>query len=106
MARILHRIEVIEIAEEFIETMNRRKESVEISQMVLAKLSCGVAHRFENRRDCGSFVGNADLRTSLTNRSQTRADWNLSGDEVRPPCRAACFGVIVGEPHSFSSESI
>src|SRR5207244_6975557 len=49
MARIFHRIEVIEIAKEFVKTMDCGKKLVVVSQMVLAKLTCGVAHRLEYR---------------------------------------------------------
>ena len=44
MAGVLHRVEVIEIAEEFIEPVHRGKEPVQVAQVVLAELAGGVAH--------------------------------------------------------------
>ena len=45
--RVLHGIEVIEIAEELVEAVDRRQELVQVAKMVLAELAGGVAHRFE-----------------------------------------------------------
>ena len=52
---ILHRVQVIEVAEELVEPMHRGEEFVEVAQMVLAELPGGVAHGLErrgNRRRC------------------------------------------------------
>ncbi len=43
--RLLFGVEVIEIAEEFIEAMHRRQMLVAVAQMVLAELAGGVAER-------------------------------------------------------------
>ena len=41
--RIGHGVEVIEIAEELIESVDAREVLVQVAQMVLAELACGVA---------------------------------------------------------------
>src|SRR5204863_9406639 len=48
----------------------------------------------------------ADGGTRLADRRQARADWELTGDEIGPPCRAARLGVIVSKPHTLARELI
>ena len=45
MRRVFHRVEVIEVAEEFVEAVHGRQELVLVAEMVLAELAGGVAHR-------------------------------------------------------------
>ena len=42
--RVLHRVEVVEVAEELVEAVHRRQELVEVAEVVLAELAGGVAH--------------------------------------------------------------
>jgi hypothetical protein len=44
-------VEVIEIAEELVEAMDRRQIFVAVAEMVFAELPGGVAQRFERLRD-------------------------------------------------------
>ena len=44
MARVFHRVEVIEVAEELVEAVDRGQELVAIAEVVLAELARGVAH--------------------------------------------------------------
>jgi hypothetical protein len=44
MAGVFHCVEVIEVAIELIEAVHRRKELVQVAQVVLAELARGVAH--------------------------------------------------------------
>lgn len=106
MTRIFHGIEVVKIAEEFIETMDRRQEFVQITEVVLAKLSCRIAHGFQDGRDRWRFGRYAKGRAGLTYSSQTRPDRELPSNEVRAPSRATCLGIIVGEPHAFRGQSV
>ena len=41
---VLHRVEVIQVAEEFVEAVDGRQELVEIAEVVLAELAGGVSH--------------------------------------------------------------
>ncbi len=45
MRRVFHRIEVIEVTEEFVEAVNGRQELIPITEMVFAELARGVALR-------------------------------------------------------------
>ncbi len=51
VAGIFHRIEMVEIAVELIEAVDRRQKLVEIAEMVLAELAGGIAHGLERGRD-------------------------------------------------------
>ncbi len=106
MRRIFHRIEVIEIAEEFVEAVHGRQEFVPVAEMVLAELAGGVAHRLEHGRDGHRLGGNADRRAGLTDRGHAGADRQFAGDEVRAARRAARLGVIVGEQHAFFGDLV
>ena len=42
--RVLHRVEVIEVAEELVEPVHGRQVLVQVAEVVLAELAGGVAH--------------------------------------------------------------
>jgi hypothetical protein len=62
MCRIFHRIEVIQIAEEFVEAVDGRQELVQVAKVILAELAGGVTHRFQRRRDGHRLGRYADRR--------------------------------------------
>ena len=45
MRRVLHRVEVVEVAEELVEAVHRGQVLVAVAEVVLAELAGGVAHR-------------------------------------------------------------
>ncbi len=51
MGRIFHRVEMIEVAEELVESVNGRQEFVEVSEVILAELAGGVTLRLQRRCD-------------------------------------------------------
>ncbi len=63
--RIFHRVQVIEVAEELIEPMNRGKEFIEVTKVILAELPGGVTHGLERRGDGRRCIRHADRRTGL-----------------------------------------
>src|SRR5439155_11832442 len=97
MRWIFHRIEMIEIPEEFIEAVDSWQELIQISEVVLAELACGVALRFERGSDGASLRWYADLGTRLADRGHACANRKFAHDEVRATCRATGLSVIVGE---------
>ena len=101
MRRVFHRVQVIQVAEEFVEAVNGGQELVAVAQMVLAELAGGVALRFERGGNRASFGREADLGTRLADRGHAGANRQLAGDEVRATRRAAGLGVVVGEQHAF-----
>ena len=97
VARVLHRVEVVEVAEELVEAVDRRQELVEVAQVVLAELAGRVAHRLQRRGDGRRLGRHADRRARLADRGHAGADRELAGDEVGAARRAARLGVVVGE---------
>ena len=61
MERVFHRVQVIQIAEEFIEAVDGGQEFILVAQVVLAELAGGVALRFERGGDRAGFRRKADL---------------------------------------------
>ena len=104
--RVRHRVEVVQVTEEFVEAVNRRQVLVQIAEVVLAELAGGVTLRFERGGKRAGLGREADVRARLADGGQARAQWNLAGDEVRATRRAACFGVVVGEPHALAGELV
>ena len=78
MAGVLHRVQVIEVAVEFIEAVQRGQELVQVAQMVLAELAGGVAHGLEHGGSRWRLVGHAERRTGLTDGGQSGADRQLA----------------------------
>ena len=104
--RVLHRVQVVEVAEELVEAVHGRQEPVQVAEMVLAELPGRIAHRLEHLRDGDRLVGNAERRPGLADRRQAGPDRQLAGDEVRAACRAARLGVIVGEAHALVGQPV
>ena len=106
VTRVFHGVEVVQVTVELVEAVDGGKKLVEIAKVVLAELSRGVSHRLERGRDRRRGVRHPDGRAGLTDRRHSRADRKLAGDEVRATRRAACFGVVVGEPHAFGGQPV
>ena len=66
MARVFHRIQVIEIPKELIEAVHCWQELVQVAKVVLAELASGITHGLEHRGNGGRFVGHAQFGASLT----------------------------------------
>ena len=62
------------------------------------------------RLECGGeragLGRDADVGAGLAHRGQARAQWDLAGDEVGPPRRAARLGVVVGEQHALRGQLV
>ena len=104
--RILHRVEMIEIAEELVEAVHRRKVLVEVAEMVLAELPGLIAERLQRGGDGRRLVGHADLRAGLADGGEAGADRQFAGDEVGAAGGAARLRVIVGEAHAFAGQLV
>src|SRR5262245_28100763 len=74
--------------------------------MVLAELSGGIALCPQDGGQRHGLRRDANVRSRLAYRGQTSADRQLASDKVCPTCRAACFGIVVGEPHSFRGKPV
>ena len=103
---ILHRIEVIQVAEELVEAVNGWQKLVEVAKVILAELARGIAHRLERRGDRRRLRRQSDVRARLAHGRHPGSDGELTGDEVGAAGRAARLGVVVGEQHPLGGESI
>ena len=105
-AHPLHRVEVIEIAPEFLEAVRGRQRVGVVAQMVLAELA-GVVAEIEQelgeRRRAGPQIGRAagELR-----RDHAGAQRMHAGEEGIAPRRAALLGVVVGELRAFLPDAV
>src|SRR5262245_64385155 len=79
--RLLLRIEMIQISEEFVEAVLRRQELVLISKVVLAKLSGGVAERLEHLGDGRILRPKSDVCAGQAYFRQPGMDGRLAGDK-------------------------
>src|SRR5262249_22063991 len=95
-----------EVAEELTEAMQGRQEFVQVARVILAKRASGIALRLQRSGKRASFHRDPDVGPGLAYGRQARADGKLAGDEIRPPRRAACFGVIVGKSYTLRRELI
>src|SRR5881409_3635397 len=100
MRRIFHCVEVIEVSKKFVEAVDSGQELIQIAEVVLAELACGVALRFERSSYGASLSWYSDLGTRLADRRHARANRKLTHDKVRTTCCATRFRVVVGEQHS------
>src|SRR5215831_17807273 len=79
--RLLLGVEVIEIAEEFVEAVCGRQMLVAIAEVVLAELAGGVAVGFQDIGDAGVERPEAKLGAGQADLGQPGADRRLSRDK-------------------------
>ena len=106
MRGIFHGIQVIQIAEEFVKSVNAGQEFIFIAQVIFAELTGGVTHPFQNRRNRHSFGGESRWRSGLADGCHASPNREFTGDEVRATRGATRFRVIVGEQHALFCELV
>ena len=75
MERVFHRVQVIQVAEEFVEAVDGGQEFILVAQMVLAELAGGVALRFERGGDGAGFRRQTDRARPPGRRWSCRCGW-------------------------------
>ena len=106
MERVFHRVQVVKVAEEFIESVEGWEKFILVPEVVFAELARGVALRFEGSGNGAGFGGHPDGCARLANRGQAGADGQLPGDEVRAARRAARLSIIVRELHALLGQFV
>ena len=106
VARVLHRVEVVEVAEELVEAVHRRQELVEVAQVVLAELAGGVAHRLEGGGDRRRLRGHADREPAWPTVVRPVRIGSSPVMKLARPGGAARLGVVVGEAHALGGELV
>ena len=104
--RLFLRVEVIEIAEKFVEPMHGRQIFVAIAQMVLAELTGCVAERLQQFGDSRVFRMQSDRGARHADFGQAGADRVLTRDEARAARRAALLAVKIGEGRPFLRDAV
>ena len=78
---ILLGIQVIEIAEEFIEAVHRREELISVAKMVLPELPGRIPERFQQLRDRRILGLQTGRRCGYADLAQAGTEDALAGDE-------------------------
>ena len=99
-------VEVIEVAEEFVEAVHARQVFVPIAQMVLAELAGGVAERLKQLSDGRVFLLQANGGAGHADLGQAGADRVLAAYEGRAAGGAALLRVPVGEGRPFFADAV
>ena len=79
--RLLLGVQMIEVAQEFVEAVQRRQKLVLVTEMVLAELPGGIALRLEQRRDGGVFRAKTEIGAGKPDLGKAGAKHALSSDE-------------------------
>ena len=70
--RVRHGVEVVQVAEELVEAVQRRQVLVQVAQVVLAELPGGVALRLERGGERAGLGRQADVGAGLAHGRQAR----------------------------------
>jgi hypothetical protein len=104
--RLLLGVQVVQVAEELIEAVDRRQVLVQVTQMVLTELPCRVAQRLHQLGN-GRVLGlQADIGARHTHLAQPSPVDALPGDERRTARRAALLPIRIGEPHPLLGDPV
>ena len=106
MFRFFFGVEVVEIAEEFIETVGGGEHVVAIAKMIFAELTGEIALGFEDGGDGGIFLFHALWGAWEADFSEAGADGSLASDEGGAAGGAALLAIPVGEKGAFFGEAI
>jgi hypothetical protein len=86
--------------------MHHRQVLVPISEMVLAKLSGGIAERLEQFGNRRVFLLQPERGAWQPNLGHAGAQAGLPCDERSTSGRTALFGIVVGEHHAFICDAV
>ena len=95
--RLLLGVEVVEVAEELVEAVDRRQRLVAVADVVLAELPRGVAETLEQAADRRIELAHAHRRAGEADFRQPGADAVLTGEKRRAAGGAALLAVVVQE---------
>src|SRR3954470_3265541 len=106
LLRFLLGVQMIEVAEEFVEPVHGRQVFVLVSQMVLAKLARSVAEWLEQLGDGWITCMKSDRGTRHAHFGQAGADWILPGYKCRASRCAALLAIVIGEGYPFVPNAV
>ena len=104
--RLFLGVEVVEVAEELVEAVDRRQRLVAVADVVLAELAGGVAEVLEQAADRRIELAHAHRRAGEADLGQPGADAVLAGEERRAAGGAGLLAVVVQEPDAFAADAV
>jgi hypothetical protein len=104
--RLFLGVEVVQVAEEFVEPVVRRQHLVLVTQVVLPELSGRVSQLLQDNRDRRVLHLHAQIGARKPHFRKARAEHALTHDERRATGRAALFAVVVGEDHPLVGDAV
>ena len=104
--RLFLGVEVIEVAEPFVEAVHGRQELVAVAEMVLAELAGRVALRLQHLGERRILLLDAARRTGNADRGHAGAHRHLAHDEGGAAGGAARLAVVVGEDDAFLADAV
>ena len=104
--RFLLRVQVIQIPEEFVESVGRRQILVQIAEVILAELPGRVAERFEQLGDRRILLLQPHVDTGHPDLAHTGAIDALACDKRSAARGAALLAVGVGEKHPLFGDPV
>jgi len=99
-------VEVVEVAEELVESVHGWQEFIAIAEVILSELTGRVPLRFEQFGERRIFVGETFFGARQADLQQAGAKTRLPGDERRASRRAGLLRVVVGEDRTFLGEAV
>src|SRR5262249_2456462 len=76
--RLLLGVEVVKVAKEFIEPVDRGQELIAVAQVILTKLAADVSHWLKQLGDCRILRLDSQRRSWQANFGHASADWRLA----------------------------
>ena len=104
--RLFFGVQVIEIAEEFVESVHGWQELILVAKMVLAELAGGIAERLQHLSDGWIFRLKSEIGAGHADFGQSGAEWILAGNEGGASSRTTLLAVVVGEGDTFVGDAV
>ena len=99
-------VQVVEIAKELVEAVNRRQKLIAVAEMVLTELSGHIALRLEQLGKRRVLLRQSFLRSRQAYFQKSSAQRTLAGDERGAAGSARLLAVIVGEDRAFVGDAV
>ena len=104
--RLILGVQVVEIAEEFVEAVNGRQKLIAIAEMVLAELSRRVTLRLEQVGERWILRRQTLLCRRQTHLQEASAQWALASDERSSTGGAGLLAVVVREDGALAGNAV
>ena len=77
-----------------------------VAEVILAKLPGRIAERLERSGNCARLFRHSDVGAGLTDGCQPSSQRKFASDEIRAPCCATRFRIVVGKDHPFGRKLV